>query len=96
MDKYNVTGMSCSACSASVEKAVKKVTIKKKQSITLKTKLTPTKGISKEVTWTSSNPKVAKVTAKGKVTGKKKGTVKITAKAKDGSGKKATITIKVK
>ena len=25
MDKYNVTGMSCSACSASVEKAVKKV-----------------------------------------------------------------------
>lgn len=48
------------------------------------------------MTWTSSNPKVAKVTAKGKVTGKKKGTVKITAKAKDGSGKKATITIKVK
>ena len=80
----------------SKKKAVKKVTIKKKQSITLKTKLTPTKGISKEVTWTSSNPKVAKVTAKGKVTGKKKGTVKITAKAKDGSGKKATITIKVK
>ena len=80
----------------SKKKAVKKVTIKKKQSITLKAKLTPTKGISKEVTWTSSNPKVAKVTAKGKVTGKKKGTVKITAKAKDGSGKKATITIKVK
>ena len=25
LDKYNVTGMSCSACSASVEKAVKKV-----------------------------------------------------------------------
>ena len=80
----------------SKKKVVKKVTIKKKQSITLKAKLTPTKGISKEVTWTSSNPKVAKVTAKGKVTGKKKGTVKITAKAKDGSGKKATITIKVK
>lgn len=80
----------------SKKKAVKKVTIKKKQSITLKAKLTPTKGISKEVTWTSGNPKVAKVTAKGKVIGKKKGTVKITAKAKDGSGKKATITIKVK
>ena len=44
----------------------------------------------------SGNPKIAKVTAKGKVTGKKKGTVKITAKAKDGSGKKATITLKVK
>ena len=25
MDKYNVTGMSCSACSARVEKAVSKV-----------------------------------------------------------------------
>ena len=80
----------------SKKKTVKKVMIKKKQSITLKAKLTPTKGISKEVTWTSGNPKVAKVTAKGKVTGKKTGTVKITAKAKDGSGKKATITIKVK
>ena len=80
----------------SKKKTVKKVTIKKKQSVTLKANLTPTKGISKEVTWTSGNPKIAKVTAKGKVTGKKKGTVKITAKAKDGSGKKATITLKVK
>lgn len=80
----------------SKKKTVKKVTIKKKQSVTLKANLTPTKGISKEVTWTSGNPKIAKVTANGKVTGKKKGTVKITAKAKDGSGKKATITLKVK
>lgn len=80
----------------SKKKTVKKVTIKKKQSVTLKANLTPTKGISKEVTWTSGNPKIAKVTAKGKVTGKKKGTVKITAKAKDGSGKKATIILKVK
>ena len=48
------------------------------------------------MTWTSGNPKVAKVTVKGKVIGKKKGTVKTTAKVKDGSGKKATITIKVK
>ena len=80
----------------SKKKTVKKVTIKKKQSVTLKANLTPTKGISKEVTWISGNPKIAKVTAKGKVTGKKKGTVKITAKAKDGSGKKATITLKVK
>ena len=80
----------------SKKKTVKKVTIKKKQSVTLKANLTPTKEISKEVTWTSGNPKIAKVTANGKVTGKKKGTVKITAKAKDGSGKKATITLKVK
>ena len=80
----------------SKKNTVKKVTVRKKQSVTLKAKLTPTKGISKEVTWISSNPKIARVTAKGKVTGKKKGTVKITAKAKDGSGEKATITIQVK
>jgi hypothetical protein len=79
-----------------IKLSAKKTTIKKKQSVTVKAKFTPTKGISKEVTWTSSNPKVAKVNAKGKVTGKKKGKVKITAKAKDGSGKKASIIIRVK
>lgn len=76
--------------------SAKKTTLKVGKSITVKAQFTPAKGISKEVTWTSSNPKVATVNAKGKVTAKKKGTVKITAKAKDGSGKKATIKIKVK
>lgn len=71
-------------------------TIKKGKSVTVKARFAPSKGISKELTWSSSNKKVATVNAKGKVTGKKKGTAKITAKAKDGSGKKATIKIKVK
>ncbi len=86
-----------------MKNAVKKIklsaktkTIKKGKSVTIKAKFTPSKGISKELTWTSSNKKIATVNAKGKVTGKKKGTVKITAKAKDGSGKKATIKIRVK
>ncbi len=70
--------------------------IKKGQSVKVKAVFTPTKGISKELTWKSSNKKIATVNSKGKVTGKKKGTVKITAKAKDGSGKKATIRIRVK
>lgn len=73
-----------------------KTTLKKGKSTTLKAKFTPSKNISKELTWTSSNKKVATVSSKGKVTAKKKGKVKITAKAKDGSGKKATITIRVK
>lgn len=79
-----------------IKLTAKTTTIKKGQSVTIKAKFTPSKGISKELTWTSSNKKIATVNAKGKVTGKKKGTVKITAKVKDGSGKKATLKIKVK
>lgn len=73
-----------------------KTTLKKGKSTTIKAKFTPAKNISKELTWISSNKKIATVSSKGKVTAKKKGKVKITAKAKDGSGKKATITIRVK
>lgn len=79
-----------------IKLSAKKKVLKKKQSVTIKAKFTPSKGISKELTWKSSNPKVATVNSKGKVVAKKKGKTKITAKAKDGSGKKATITIKVK
>lgn len=45
--------------------------------------------------WSSSNKKIATVNAKGKVTGKKAGTVTITVKATDGSGKKATCKVVV-
>ena len=86
-----------------MKKAVKKIKLSAKKTllnvgktITVKAKFTPSKGISKEVLWISSNPKVAIVDEKGKVTAIKKGTVKITAKAKDGSGKKAVIKIRVK
>lgn len=86
-----------------MKQAVKKVKliaktkkIKVKKSTTIKAVLSPSKGISNEVSWTSSNPKIATVNAKGKVTGIKKGKVKITATAKDGSGRKAKITIQVK
>ena len=79
-----------------VKLSTTKKILKKGQSVTIKPKFTPAVGISKELTWTSNKPKVATVSAKGKVTAKSKGTVKITAKAKDGTGKKHTITIKVK
>lgn len=79
-----------------IKLSAKTTTLKKGKSVTIKARFTPSKGISKELTWTSSNKKVATVNAKGKVTAKKKGTTKITAKAKDGSGKKATIKIRVK
>ncbi len=53
----------------------------------------PTNASNKKVTWTSSNKKIASVNAKGKVTGKKAGTVTITATAKDGSKKKASCKV---
>jgi len=45
-----------------------------------KTTTLKVKGTSEKVTWTSSNKKVATVSSKGKVTGKKTGTATITAK----------------
>ena len=49
----------------------------------------------KDVTWKSSNAKVASVDAGGKVTCLKAGTVTITATAKDGSAKKASFKLTV-
>lgn len=63
---------------------------------TLKAVVKPASASNRKVTWKSSNKKIATVSAKGKVTAKKAGTVKITAIAKDGSKEKAAITIRIK
>lgn len=55
----------------------------------IKLKLT---GNTNKVKWSSSNPKIAKVSQKGKVTAKKVGTTKITAEIRN---KKITCKIKV-
>ena len=54
-----------------------------KKNITLKAILHPVNPTTKTVTWTSSDPSVAKVSTKGVVTGVKVGTATITATAKD-------------
>ena len=77
----------------------KNLSLKPGKSIKLKAKITASKGANKTLQWTSSNPKYATVTSKGKVTAKKSGkgkTVKITAMAMDGSGKKASVKIRIK
>ena len=71
-------------------------TVKVKKTLTLTATVQPTNADIKDVTWKSSNTKVATVDSNGKVCGIKKGTVTITATAKDGSGKKDTMKVTVK
>lgn len=56
----------------------------------------PSNATMKTVAWSSSNEKIAKVDANGKITALKAGTVKITATAQDESKKKDSVTLLVK
>ena len=72
------------------------VQLVKGKSTTIKaTVKTSGSGANKNVVWSSSNTKVAKVNSNGKITAVKKGTATITVKAVDGSGKKATVKVVV-
>jgi arabinogalactan endo-1,4-beta-galactosidase len=91
-------------CTVTVKKAVavtkvklnkKSKTLKIGKTYQLKATVKPTNATIKDVTFKSSNKKVATVDSTGKVTAKKKGTATITVTTKDGKFE-ATCKIKVK
>ena len=94
-------GKKTASCTITVKVPVKSVSIKNKITIikgekyTLKANITPDNATNKGVTWSSSDTKVAKVSGKGVVTAKKKGTAYITVTTNDGK-KTATCKVTVK
>lgn len=71
------------------------VKLAKGRNVKLNAVISPANASDKGLKWTSSDKKVAAVTANGIVTGKKKGTATITAAATDGSGIKGRYKITV-
>lgn len=71
------------------------LTLKQKETYTLKPAITPVNATNQELTWASSNPAIATVSNSGVVRGAAAGTVAITCTAKDGSGKFASCTVTV-
>lgn len=91
------------SCRVSVGTPVTKVSLNKSRvtvnvgsTFTIKTTVSPQTATDKSVVYTTSDPGIASVSSKGKITGKKAGTAVITVKAKDGSGKKAVVKVTVK
>ncbi|MCI7099418.1 MAG: Ig-like domain-containing protein [Lachnospiraceae bacterium] len=90
-------------CRVSVGTPVTKISLNK-SSVTvnvgstfmIKPTVSPQTATDKSVAYTTSDPGIASVDSKGKITGKKAGTAVITVKAKDGSGKKAAVKVTVK
>lgn len=74
----------------------KKITLKAKAKYTLKVKVKPADASNKKLKYKTSNKKVAKVSAKGKITAVKPGKATITVKAADGSKKSLKIKVVVK
>lgn len=72
------------------------LTIKKGRSAVIKATVGPNTTSNKKVIWKSSNSKIAKVSATGRVTAVKGGRATITAIAADGSGKKAICRVTVR
>ena len=91
------------SCYITVDEKVKKIKLNKKSRImkrgskyALSATITSATATNKEVSFSSSNKKVATVNQKGVITAKNYGTAVITCSSMDGSGKKATCKVTVR
>jgi len=82
------------AAPTSVKLSSTKLTLNKGKTATLKATLAPSGAASLVKSWTSSNTKIAKVDANGKVTAIAKGTATITFKTFNGKTAKCVVTVK--
>ena len=88
VNRIKVTGVSVSASSATLYVGDTK---------TIKATVAPSNATNKEVTWTSSDSNVAKVSSSGVITAVGKGTATITVTTKDGNyTKNVSVTVKEK
>lgn len=94
LSTVNVNAAAKAPTKLSLKATAKTVDIKGNVKVSVKS-VSPAKA-SKSVTWQSSDKKIATVSQKGIVTGKKSGKVKITAISKKNKKVKATINITVK
>ena len=69
-------------------------TLSKGDTLNLKVTITPSNATNQSLTWSSSNTKIVKVSADGKVTALKNGTATITCKAANGKTATCKITVK--
>ncbi len=77
------------------EAALVRTSVKKNPTLQLKATIAPADATDKTLEWSSSNPKVARVNGKGKVTAVAAGEAVITCRAKDGSRAEARCVITV-
>lgn len=89
-------------CTVTVKQPVKSVSLNKRatslakgKTVTLKAQIRPTNANNKGIVWTTSDPSVAKVNSKGKVTAVGVGSCIITASSKENAGLKADCEVKV-
>ncbi|SET03867.1 Ig-like domain-containing protein [[Clostridium] polysaccharolyticum] len=90
------------SCLVTVKQSVTSITLNKSsytlgigKTIALKAKVKSNYSSNQKLKWTSTNVRIATVSSKGVVKGKKKGTVTIKCKATDGSGEYAACRIHV-
>ena len=70
-------------------------TMRETGTLKIKTSISPKNATNRNITWSSSDETIARVSDKGLVTGVKRGFCKITGVTKDGSNKKVSFYVRV-